>query len=1051
MVEERVFVKSPEVVVVEASAGSGKTYELAKRFVSILLNLPSQKENNSYLYCNTLRTILAITFTNKATVEMKGRILELLKKIALNSFSSPDEEEDILSLVKGDKSAIRERAMHATDWLIHNYNFFQVQTIDSFINTLLLGSALNIDRSSNFQIKRDYTKYISYCLDKVIDEAVDNEDVHFLLEELLEHYLFVENRTSWFPRKDILSLMMYFFSLMNTYGRNFRCPQRHSSEIIKKKKSLFKEISLLAKSLPEGINGNFRRALGNFLEREDSVFDISALPDRFGRKDVPMNKSSSVPFEFKRKWEMISRKTQELVEMEAHLVYAPYVKLFRRVMDFLEVLTKQEDIVFLGELNRKTRLLFDRGLTVPELYYRMATRFRHYLIDEFQDTSLLQWSNLYGLIEEALSTGGTFFYVGDRKQAIYRFRGGEARLFDEVKESFCHYNVISRRLHKNWRSQKEIVMFNNDIFSFSNLADAISRMPFPEDIAHNPSSFEEVFAIYKDAQQEYRPEYDAGYVDIERLEVTDKQKYYQTVRPKIIGLIDDIHTTRGFPLREIALLCRDNAEVELISSWFLEEGIPVESEKTMNIKKNPLISELISFLKFLHSPIDDTSFAFFIMGDIFSAATGISKEQMRDFLFRIHSKEARTSPLYTLFRKQYPSVWEKFFSPFFRSVGFVAPYELVVSIYERFFIERRFLHDGAFFMKLLELIKEQEEDYPGLADFLNYLDVAPEEDLYVDAGAEDAMRVMTIHKSKGLEFDVVIIPSLRMDIRPSMGGGNLPSYLEEAEDESFYLVRITRDYRKYSPRLKHIYNVSYIKAFIDELNNIYVAFTRPRYELYVFLPKRIGNQLNRAWFLIPDDIHRRGKKVRCYKKSKEGGLVKTLSPPRYRDWVSFLREEFVDATNLQNLERIKEGEIIHYILSFLPEMSNRDISKVIEEACSAARLKYKCWKDFGVVHDKVKRILAHGEFRKFFITPGAFVYREKEVVDSKGGVRRIDRLIILDKEAWVIDFKTGVEFLEDYRGQVREYMEIVKKLYPDRIVKGFLLYTDRFSVEEVLL
>mgnify|MGYP001616264412 CR=1 FL=1 len=147
--------------------------------------------------------------------------------------------------------------------------------------------------------------------------------------------------------------------------------------------------------------------------------------------------------------------------MEAHHLFDPYVAIFSLVMDNFKHISSQEDILFLNELNKQASLLFGEGhLTVQELYYRLATRFRHYLMDEFQDTSRLQWQNLELMVEEALSTGGTLFYVGDRKQAIYQFRGGDVALFDEVKAGFKHFNVHEEILNQNIKIWKDACIFN---------------------------------------------------------------------------------------------------------------------------------------------------------------------------------------------------------------------------------------------------------------------------------------------------------------------------------------------------------------------------------------------------------------------------------------------------------------------------------------------------------------------------------------------------------------------------------------------------------------
>jgi ATP-dependent exoDNAse (exonuclease V) beta subunit len=282
-----------------------------------------------------------------------------------------------------------------------------------------------------------------------------------------------------------------------------------------------------------------------------------------------------------------------------------------------------------------------------------------------------------------------------------------------------------------------------------------------------------------------------------------------------------------FLYEDIAVLARDNEEVEEITSWMLKDGIPVESEKTLNILENEFIKEIILFLKFLSSPIDNVSFASFIMGEIFFNMSGISKQQMHDFIFLLNKEGVLKSgrSLYTFFRDKYRQVWDEYIDEFFKTVGFVSVYELCVSIYQKFRVVDRFPGQQAFLMKFLDIVKEKEDEYVDLERFLVYLDEAPPEDLYVDASGANSVRVFTIHKAKGLEFKVVIIPFLRIDINPEAGGRGTNLYLVESNDGSLRLVRIKKHYCAYSQKLSKIYTDAYKKACIDECDNIYVALT----------------------------------------------------------------------------------------------------------------------------------------------------------------------------------------------------------------------------------
>ena len=231
--EARLF-QFPEVRVVEASAGSGKTYCLARRYIQLLLT-----SNNSFPL--PLRHILAITFTNKAAFEMKARILELLKKISLRQCSKTEEENILLPVgVDGNQASLITMGM--MDDLICHYNFFQVQTIDSFINALLSGCAFKIGLTANFRIKTNSSEYLEHSLDELIDQAHRDKKILKVFEQFLNHYLYLENRMGWFPKKDMLGIMTAVYQQHNRYGLDYALGPIAQEDIIKLKRSILEDI-----------------------------------------------------------------------------------------------------------------------------------------------------------------------------------------------------------------------------------------------------------------------------------------------------------------------------------------------------------------------------------------------------------------------------------------------------------------------------------------------------------------------------------------------------------------------------------------------------------------------------------------------------------------------------------------------------------------------------------------------------------------------------------------------------------------------------------------
>ena len=571
MVKSRKTFQFPEVRVVEASAGSGKTFALAKRYVQLVLD-PGVADA-----VIPIRTVLAITFMKKASFEMKQRILLFLKRIALKTMTE-NEASEILAPIGLDLDKASPRAFEIMEALIHHYNFFQVQTIDSFINALLSGCAFKIGLSSRFRIRHNPFDYLAYSLDRLIEHATHDAQAERLFTDFLDQYLLLENKGNWFPKKDILGLLNALYHQRNSYGIEFTL---HSldEDIILQMTKICEAIQRLKENLPEKTHASFRKALEKFCDRYRTAFDFDKLSDFFLREDFPVNGGGDVSVVVADLWDDIRKRISRLAESEAYSLFHPYVAVFEQAIQEFQRKASKDDVLFMEELNRKARALFDEGgVTVEELYYRLATRFRHYMIDEFQDTSRLQWQNLVMMVEEALSTGGSLFYVGDKKQAIYGFRGGEVALFDELKNDLGHFNVNVERLEKNYRSHEAVVGFNNMIFDLENLRRfIIAREEFESEkkaarkngFKFNDEDYDRLKRTFEGCHQTIRDDKKGGYVRVERIAGIKRQERDDLTREKVVVLINNLR--QRFAWKDIAILTRKNSQVEQVTGWLMEQ------------------------------------------------------------------------------------------------------------------------------------------------------------------------------------------------------------------------------------------------------------------------------------------------------------------------------------------------------------------------------------------------------------------------------------------------------------------------------------------------
>jgi len=1033
----------PHVCIVEASAGTGKTYALARRYIQLLMGTGGMARPAPF------KSMLAITFSNKAALEMKERILDFLKRIALDGFADPAEEKELFEALGVQAGEARPLASRSMDELVRNYNFFQVQTIDSFMNAILSGCAFHLGLSSSFRIRRDWQDFLAFSLDSLIDRAGHDKAVRRLFEEALRQYLYLESRSGWFPKRDMLVLNEELFSAMNRMGRPYRRVKVLPKDLLVKKRAVLQGMKRLRAALPEASHKGFTKSLDSFLETAEGSFDFADVSDFWKRDEMPLVQKAKVPAEARRLWKKVRKDLEAAAVFESILIFRPYVEIFGALLEELRREVAKEDVLFLDELNFRAHEVVGHGaVSLPELYYRLAVRLQHFLVDEFQDTSLLQWSNLHEMVKEALSTGGSLFCVGDKKQAIYRFRGGDVRLFDALRRRFAAFSVVDLTLDKNRRSRSELVHFCNTIFAQENLGRFLSQAVFGRDKGVGPGERQGVLDVFKGARQEVLQEDSGGLVRVEVLAADDREEREVLVRDRLFGVLEEATRQGGYGLDDIAVLVRENKEVELVSEWLLGRRIPVASEKTLNIRNHPRIKEVISLLRFLNKPVDNLAFVSFILGDIFCRASGQEREAMASFVFSRpgRGRKAGEPYLYRSLREQHPALWETYFDGLFKAVGFVPFYELVVRIYAQFRCLELFGSEQGFFMRLLELIKEREEENAALADFLEFFDAAAGEELYLKGLTTAAVSVTTIHKAKGLGFPVVVLPFL--GLRP-----RVDAMAVQETDEGLFLRRVGGKYAGFSPDLDAVAAEEYFRSLVDEMNGVYVGLTRARDAMWVFLPHGAKRAANPLLSFFPEEVRSRGQMPK-----KEAGRSAGLSPlpvvpiglPAYGDWVPWLSDEFMDKGLLERRGAVRRGEVLHALLSWVADAADKEAAQLWAQVLERGRPRFPFVADWDDCEKTFVNVLTAERLKPFFRPEEGDVFCEQEIAYRNGDIGRIDRVIVKEKEVWVVDYKSSRQEAQEGAAQVRRYAEAVGRVFAGRKVRGFLIYLDTAQGEEVL-
>jgi len=820
----------PHVQRLAASAGSGKTHALTHRYLQFLLSEGIPRSDLSQL--------LAVTFTNKAAFEMKDRIVTWLKALCCGDPRITEAVRESLGTSGPDLAA---RARLKLDELFDNYLDFSVRTIDSFLAGLAQGSAFEIGLPPRADVMVDSRQHVRRVLSSLLEQFGRDQALTKDIESSIQDLLSLHEDLAWDIKGALVANVLELRGIESSSGRSLlRYPGAIESrrglleEAVARARDIVGVFDTLSPKYPP-----FVAKLTSFVAGPDlgvlggtTLLGKSQFADLVKKKD-----QGKVTPEQEEAWRFFREILDRTAIVTASAEFEPHLRLMGHIEEGMQRTARRENIVYLDRLSATLRdFLADGGVPTAFLYW--GGRIPHFFLDEFQDTSACQWQALFPLLEEALATGGSLFFVGDKKQAIYRFRGGSAQLFDAARTAFP-YHLYDDSLPENHRSRKVLVDFYNRVFSRGSLLswfDAHVRGKLP---GCRDEDFEEHIArVFEGPEQESRTE--GGYVRLETLAFPEEE----TLEAGLVSVIDRIATQvlpdlrqRGYRNEEIALLVRTNKEAALVSRVLTDRGFAVASEATLGLPASSLIMEIVAFLAFLDTPLDDLMFASFIGGAVFTTAAGIPADE----IFRFLNERDRSTPAYAAFRSWNQDAWNDWIQPFFNVTGYLAPYDLVQSILRRFDVVKRYPSHEVFVYHLLEVIKEREAEgetaLGALLEFWKEERDSPVMQVPLPEGA-GGIRIQTIHKAKGLGFPVVILPFPYLLNPPREWG------LVDVE-EALCPVRFRSWVENVSPTLNRVKTTERMADLTDELCAFYVSVTRAAEELYVFLPGFTGRQWNR--------------------------------------------------------------------------------------------------------------------------------------------------------------------------------------------------------------
>ncbi len=838
----------------KSSAGSGKTFTLVKEYLAIVLRNPARYRN-----------VLALTFTNKAAGEMKERILSELATMA-RGVNSPMrlalvEEFDLPT------ADMPESAATVLSNILHDYANFAVRTIDSFTHKLIRSFAKDLELPGRFEIEMDTKLILQRTVDQLMDAIGRDDYVTDILVRFVEEKL--RDRSGWRIEADLKEVGQELFKenskpFLNAI-RNFdHALFPEFIAMLRQKKRAFPDhIQAQAKAAMVvvhqfGLNAkDFSGSSNSVVTKLEKltlaikpteihalvtakVFAEAAEEDKWLKKGED-NSRVDVALDMGLRdgvqaiWEFFQTEYDEFLTAWHAFQNVHSLAVMQQIEDLIESYKAQYNLVHISDFQPKIEQ-FMREEAPDYIYWRLGERYQHFMLDEFQDTSLLQWLNLRPLVENLRSGGagreGSLLIVGDSKQAIYRWRGGETSLMEFIVPQ--DLGVTPLVLDRNYRSKEYVVDFNNRFFE-----QAVELVTTEQP---------EIGIIYEGVSQFVRPGNETqGFVRVELLNIEEssfaEQAYARTVE-LVLSLLE-----QGYQLRDIAILVRAKGEGADIAEALGKEGIRVISAESILLSKSPVVNFLVSLFKFMFDPSDGIPRAevlhYFYHYLHRGTDWGIDPNQkMRELLQDEHPVTAMLEVLPLEFRR------------LSYRTDRLSLYELAEETVRIFGLQTV---APAFVQHFLDVLLDfSERKKPDLGAFLEFWEEKKDGFSLIVPDGENAVEIMTIHKSKGLEFPVVIIPRADWSTTPKPFSTIWADSGELWGDyPSAHLVKPQAGIE--DSAFGETYQEELKKTLLDNMNLLYVAFTRPRERLYILAPDKSKTAKKSK---VPEEIKNVGALIR---------------------------------------------------------------------------------------------------------------------------------------------------------------------------------------------
>ena len=1031
--------------VYDASAGSGKTFALVKEYLKLLF---TRKHNDGF------KQILAITFTNKAVGEMKIRILDTLK-----SFSDPE----IISNPNGMFEAITtELNLKPTDvhlksiallnTIMHNYAAFDISTIDGFNHRLIRTFAHDLKIPINFEVELDTPTLLNQAVDSLISKAgTDAKLTKVLIDFALEK---ADDDKSWDVSRDFNSIakllindndLPHLDSIKHKTLEDFNTLKAELIKKIKNQETLIKQLAtnlldvfksngLDAKSFSRGTLFNHFVKVSNF---EFYKIYENKLADNIAQGNVYTKTLDSAKAqiidqllpEIEKVYHLIKDNVTSLKFIKAVYKNVTPLSVLNAINKELTTIKEDENKLLISEFNTLISKEIKNQPT-PFIYERLGEKFRHYFIDEFQDTSQMQWENLVPLIENTL-TGqnlkgeqGSAMLVGDAKQAIYRWRGGKAEQFLGLTKSDNPFPIEKEvvRLEYNYRSFNQVIQFNNAFFNY---------------LSNTSFSSTDYSDLYKKANQ-IPVLSQEGFVNIQFLDL-QKEDDVNELFPETVYETINKCLVNGYNLKDICILVRKKKEGVAIAEFLSEKGVRITSSETMLINNSEEVKLVINVFKLLINPNHLEV-----------------KIKVLDYIANTNNIQDK----HAFFKANLNAPLQDFFKSFEQFSIFCNPTALVqLSLFDLAEqIVRSFKMtetSNAYIQYFLDIVLEfSQKQISDLPSFVDYYESKKESLNIVSPSNQNAVQIMTIHKSKGLEFPVVIFPYAHLDIYKEVEPKEwFPLDQEQFNGFTKTLLNFNKDFEEFGTTGETIYNQHRSEQELDNINLLYVALTRPIEQLYIISKKEnpvkgiitqntysglLTNYLidNSLW----NDAQLEYSFGKVERESQHEDKVENTQETDQFISVSKLDHNIKIITksgylwDTEQENAIEKGNLIHDIMSQIQTIE--DVQQVIFGYIQQGSINKQ---QAQILTHTINGIINTPEVNPYF-TNQYTIYNERDIITKTGNIIRPDRLAIKDNEAVIIDYKTGLPNPK-YQQQLEEYSDILKEMN-FTVKKKILIYVN---------